>query len=379
MKKTLSFVLAIVMILSVFFAVGCEKKVEDKKDDTTTTTPVVDDKKEDKKEDDKKEEVKEETFDVVVVLSNQLGDRAQSDQLFKGAEMIQAEDKNVTVKFLEAKGAPDWEPNIIAALEDDQYELTFITAASMKDLIKKYAPMYPDKKIVAVDGIVAGFDNVMSAFTEQNIGSFACGVIAALWTTNTSIPGVNDKKVVGWVGGIENPTGNDFFIGYEAGVKYVDPDMTILQTYSGSFTDPLKVKEAAMAQYEQGADVIMAVAAGAGMGLFEAATEKKQYAIGLDLNQDNEAPGWVITSFVKNASMITYNIIKDVKADPDSFEGGAIYSLDFKTGGIELTDYSVIKAALGDKFPADLIPQVEDIIKKINSGEIKVPEFPGVR
>ena len=42
--------------------------------------------------------------------------------------------------------------------------------------------------------------------------------------------------------------------------KYIDPDIKILQAFAGSWTDPLKGKELTLAQYEQGADIVMNVA-----------------------------------------------------------------------------------------------------------------------
>ena len=87
-----------------------------------------------------------------------------------------------------------------------------------------------------------------------------------------------------------------------------------------------------MAQYEQGADIVMNVASGTGTGVLEAAKEAGKYAIGVDLNQDNDQPGHVVTSMVKH---------------------------------------------LGDKFPADIQDKVQELKDKIISGEIVVNNYEG--
>ena len=46
-----------------------------------------------------------------------------------------------------------------------------------------------------------------------------------------------------------------------------DSDITILQSYAGTWIDPLKGKELTLAQYEQGADIVMNVASGTGTGV----------------------------------------------------------------------------------------------------------------
>lgn len=40
---------------------------------------------------------------------------------------------------------------------------------------------------------------------------------------------------------------HDFYTGYEQGAKYIDPDITILQAFAGTWTDPLKGKELTLA------------------------------------------------------------------------------------------------------------------------------------
>jgi basic membrane protein A len=97
-------------------------------------------------------------------------------------------------------------------------------------------------------------------------------------------------------------------------------------------------------------------------------SEKKHYAIGVDSNQNELAPGIVITSMVKHVNIAVYTAIKDFVDDKFSAE---VKHLDLRNGGI---DWAF------DKYNRSIISQFE--IKKINriraeiiDGKIKVPDY----
>jgi hypothetical protein len=102
--------------------------------------------------------------------------------------------------------------------------------------------------------------------------------LAAIVTTS-KMPLANPQKVVGFLGGMDIPVINDFKVGYEQGVKYIDKDVSVLVSYVGNFSDSAKGKELMMAQYDQGADIGFNVAGQAGLGLLDAANDKKRYAM----------------------------------------------------------------------------------------------------
>ena len=194
-----------------------------------------------------------------------------------------------------------------------------------------------------------------------------------MFTTKTDIPNVNEDHIIGW--GMDIPVLHDFYTGYEQGAKYIDPDIKILQAFAGSWTDPLKGKELTLAQYEQGADIVMNVASGTGVGILEGAKEADKYAIGVDLNQDSDQPGHILTSMVKRVDNACYLVIQS--AVDGTFEGGTTKYLALKDGGVSLTDFSVIKESLGDKFPQDIVDKCDELAEKIKSGEIVVENYEG--
>ena len=240
--------------------------------------------------------------------------------------------------------------------------------------MKKYCASYPDVKFAVIDTTVEG-DNIQSISFAQNQGSFLAGAAAAMFTTHDEIEGVNSDKIIGWVGGMDIPVLHDFFVGYEQGAKYIDPDIQILQAFAGTWNDPLKGKELTLAQYDQGADIVMNVASGTGPGILEAAKDAGHYAIGVDLNQDNDQPGSVLTSMVKRVDTACYMTVQSVV--DGSFQGGSTAYLTVADGGVSLTDFSVIKEALGDQFPQEILDKVQELSDKITSGEIVVENYDG--
>jgi len=58
-------------------------------------------------------------------------------------------------------------------------------------------------------------------------------------------------------------------------------------------------------------------------------------------------------------------------------KGGTVVDMNLSNGGVSLTDFSVMKQALGDRFPADLQQTVEEYTAKVRNGEIVVQGMEG--
>lgn len=309
---------------------------------------------------------------VCVVYTGNLGDKSYNDSCNIGAQKA-VEDFGIELKSLEGTTSQEWESNVVAACEEG-YDLIIGASSNVAAYISEYAPDYPDVKFAIIDEAV-DLPNVQSVSFAQNQGSFLAGAAAAMFTEKTEIEGVNEDAVIGWVGGMDIPVLHDFYIGYEQGAKYINPDIKILQAFAGSWNDPLKGKELTLAQVEQGADIVMNVAAGTGPGVLEGAKEAGVYAIGVDLNQDNDQPGTVLTSMVKRVDNACYLMIESVVNG--TYQGGTTSYLTLAEGGVSLTDFSVIKEYLGEQFPQDIVDKCDELAEKIISGEIVVENYEG--
>ncbi|MFV0519407.1 MAG: BMP family protein [Lachnospirales bacterium] len=314
----------------------------------------------------------EDQVKVALIFSGNLGDMSYNDSCYLGATSA-VEDFGIELKTLEGTEPAEWEANFLAACEDD-YDLIICSSSNFQEYLTNYQADYPDKKFAIIDTTVEG-DNVVSISFAQNQGSFLAGAAAAMFTTHSEIEGVNDEKIIGWVGGMDIPVLQDFYVGYEQGAKYIDPDIQILQSFAGTWNDPLKGKELTLAQYDQGADIVMNVASGTGPGILEAAAESGHYAIGVDLNQDNDQPGSILTSMLKRVDNATYLVIQSVV--DGTFEGGTSSYLQVADQGVSLTDMSVMKEFLGEQFPSEILDEIKVLEEKITSGEIIVDNYEG--
>lgn len=309
---------------------------------------------------------------VAIVFSGNLGDKSYNDSCYAGA-MKAADEFDVELKTLEGTTAAEWEANFLAVAEEG-YDLIICSSSNFEEYMKEHCAKYPNIKFAIIDTTVEGA-NIQSVSFAQNQGSFLAGAAAAMFTKETDIKGVNGENVIGWVGGMDIPVLQDFYTGYEQGAKYIDPDIKILKSFAGTWNDPLKGKELTLAQYQGGADIVMNVASGTGTGILEAAAEAGKYAIGVDLNQDNDQPGAVLTSMLKRVDTACYLLIKS--AVDGTFEGNTSKYLTIADGGVSLTDMSTMKTALGDKFPEEILTKVTELEGKIKSGEIVVANYKG--
>ena len=312
-------------------------------------------------------------YKVAVLYTSYLGDLSWNDSAHAGIVRALDELENVEVKEFETNVAAEWDANAVAACEDG-YDLIVGVAWQYADIFNPLAEQYPDIKFAVMDGVMEDRDNTMSAIFAQNEGSFLAGAAATMFTTHTEIDGINSEVVIGWVGGMEIPVLEDFFTGYTAGAQYIDPDVVILQSYVGAWADPVGGLEATKTMYSQGADIVMNVASGTGIGVLEAAAQEGKYAIGVDADQDHLQPGSILTSMLKRVDVGVYTAI--VNAANGTFVSGINY-FNVANGGIGLTDMSVMKEALGDQFPQEILDKIIELTEKIANGDIVVPNYEG--
>ena len=203
-------------------------------------------------------------------------------------------------------------------------------------------------------------DNVQAYAINVHESSFLGGYIAGSMTTT---------KQVGAVLGIDNPGLNQFYFGYKQGVLAACPDCTVTPSYlNGEFGDPTVGQEAALALYQAGNDIIYAVAGLSGQGVFSAAEQEGTFAIGVDSNQDADAPGTVIVSVMKRVDMTTYNLIKSTLAG--EFESGFVAaSLADGVTGLSWGDGSTV---FQDEGPADKAALVAGLMEEVAALEAQI-------
>jgi len=279
---------------------------------------------------------------------------------FKQAE----KDLGVEILLVESREQADYEANI-RKLAEQKFDLVVGIGYLLTDAINNMAQQYPDMKFAIIDSVVDQPNVASFTFTEEQ-GSFLVGMLASYLTSITGNDKINADKIVGFVGGMEGALIEKFETGYKAGVMTFDPDVQVLSVYTGSFVDAGKGKETGISEYNNKADVIYHAAGESGLGVFEAAKEKNFFAIGVDTDQKNAAPGFVVASMIKHVEVASFTAIRDV-AD-GTFKGG-IRILGIGDAGIGYT----ITPDLKSLFSQDIIDKVEAAQKMMIDGTLIVP------
>jgi basic membrane protein A len=301
-----------------------------------------------------------------------LGDQSFNDSAYAGLQRAK-KDLDVQTETLESQAATDYVNNI-TQLADSGYDPVFAIGFLMTDAVNEIAPQYPDTDFAIVDSIVEPKNAVSLVFREQE-GSYLAGVVAGLMTqekTDYTNPG---DKVVGFLGGQESDLIAKFEAGYVAGVESVCPDCEVIVQYAGTtpeaFTDPTKGKEISLQQINEGADIIYHASGGTGAGLFDAAKDKKIFAIGVDSDQAKLVPDApILTSVVKRVDNAVYQTIID--ANEGNFPGGEVIDLGLKEDGLSLAPFGRFE----DDVPQEVKDQVDEAEQGIIDGDIKVPDTP---
>jgi len=296
------------------------------------------------------------------------GDKSFNDGAYLGAERAEKE-LGVRVRFIEPGEGSDRESGL-RLLAAEGMDLVIGVGFIFTDDLTQLAKEYPNTKFAGVDysvatdkagNVIAPPKNLAALKFREEQGSYLVGALAAL---------VGKSKTVGFVGGMDSPLIKKFEAGYEAGVHQVCPDCTVLAQYAGvtpeAFRNPGKGKEIALAQYQQGANVIFHASGSTGLGVFEAARQTNKLAIGVDADQYGEAPGYVLTSMVKGVDNAVFDAIRKVK--DGTFTGG-------------ISQYGLAEQGVGyiyDKnneklIPSDVHARLEQLRQDIIAGRIVVP------
>lgn len=287
-------------------------------------------------------------------------DKSFNSAAYAGATQAEKE-LGIELKYVEATDNNAIE-NLHRSFAHKKYDLVIGVGFAQTEAVKKVAAQFPDVKFAIVDGEVSSA-NVKSLLFEEHEGSFVVGALAALKSKTGK---------VGFVGGMDIPLIRRFAKGYEAGVKYINPKAEIVENYIGvtpeAWNNPAKAKELGLSQFGQKVDVIFVAAGASNSGVFDAAEEKKNYAIGVDSNQNWVKPGFILTSMLKRVDTAVFQTIKQTKEG--KFASG-ISRFGLKDQGV---DYSL------DQYNEKLITQdmkkkADEIKKKIIAGSIQVPDY----
>lgn len=227
---------------------------------------------------------------------------------------------------------------------------------------------YPDTAFAVINGVLAPAGAHSVFFADEQAGYLA-GVASAR-TTETG--------VVGFVGNDQSDTSERWRAGFEAGALAAKPDVEVLSIYTRGlvgFLDVEKGREAGDVLFQHGADVVLARAGDATLGVIEAAfnqfqqTGAHRWVIGSEsdwsLGLDADLRPHVLTSAIRQWDVAVFETISDYL--DDGLEPG-ITTLGLDRGAVGL--------ARSEHLPTETLGDIENLSSGVTDGLVNLPRAP---
>lgn len=214
------------------------------------------------------------------------------------------------------------------------------------------APDFPDTFFL-VDAGAHEAENVASIVPAEEQNHYVAGVLAAL---------VSETGKIGFIGGFDYPSLIKEVVAFQQGAESVDPDIDVRISWVGSWGDPVKAQELAVAMIEDGVDIILAQASGGDPGLWKAL---------------QESGGWVIQGVetcMESVPDICLSSVDTVWEEAivhavDMFENdelpGGLYEWGLAEGAVDL-------GTIHESVPQEVVDQVMAVRQEIIDGTLVI-------
>lgn len=212
------------------------------------------------------------------------------------------EEKLPNVETIVKESVPEGQEveKVATDMIDQGAKVIFATSFGYMDYIEKLSKEYPDVKFYHCSGYKTT-DNMSTYFGRGYQARYLTGIVAGMKTKNNSI---------GYVAAFSIPEVIRAVNAFTLGVRSVNPNAVVKVTWTNTWYDPAKEKEAALSLLDQGVDVI---------GQYQdttaaqqAAEERGAFSIGSDLDMSASAPKANMTSAVWNWGPYYVDSVKSV-------------------------------------------------------------------
>lgn len=250
--------------------------------------------------------------------------------------------------------AGDFERELRQVCADLQPDLITGDAFGNEEAARRVAKDFPEIAFAFGSGLGPADPNFSVFDNWIHEPAYLLGVIAAHLTET-------DK--IGVVGGMPVPEVNRITNAFIFGVKDYNPDAVVYVTFINSWFDPAAAKEAALAQIEQGADILYAER----FGVIEAAAENGLWVFGQMNDQHELAPDYVLSSSVWNLTPTFEYLVDSVNAGFFTAQDLKDFSMMAK-GGAYLAPFH----GLEDQVPDELKALISQLEQEILEGVLRV-------
>lgn len=214
---------------------------------------------------------------VALLLPGLIDDQSWNQGAFEGLK--QAEKAGVRIAYTE-KVTQDQQVEVFRNYARRGFEVIIGAGGEFLDAAMQVASEFPHTRFVVANATRAGKNVTALALSYGDMGYLA-GVLAGETTKS---------KKIALVSGPAIPIARDAARGFKAGAARVDPAIDVKVTFTSSFDDVEKAREATLALISDGVDVVWQLLDAADVGVLTAAEDKGIMAIGLYSDQRRLAP-----------------------------------------------------------------------------------------
>lgn len=295
---------------------------------------------------------------IALVLPGSMNDGGWNAAAYAG--LMELESQGYSVAFTESVAIADIEQTL-RNYANEGYDLVIGHGFEFGEPAMRVAPEFSEVKFFVSgkmpDGVTADAlpENIGFMDMKEYEGAFLAGIVAG---------GMTESNMIGYIAGLEIPSQLSDMAGFVQGVAYSNPEAKVYGVVAGTYEDPAKGKESALALIDMGCDIVAQSADSTGVGAIEACLEKNVKMVGYGGDQNEMAPELIMTCFVtdnKNVIIRQADLI-------EKGEFGGLWEPGLKDGVCYITEYHSFE----DQIPQEIKDMVTDAQEKICSGELVV-------
>jgi basic membrane lipoprotein Med (substrate-binding protein (PBP1-ABC) superfamily) len=294
-------------------------------------------------------------FRVALLTPGPISDRSWNGGAYDGLMRIR-DSLGAEVSHIQTKTPAEFEENF-REYGSQGYDLVFGHGFEFQDAALRVAPAYPETIFITTSGNTIRANMAGMVFDMEN-SSYLAGLMAAA---------ITKTGIVATIGGQELPPVKSSFKAFEAGVRAANPKVRILPSYLGTWDDVSAGKEQALALIDRNVDVIFQNADAAGLGIFNAARERKgAYVFGTNSNQNGVAPDVIVASVVIDLPHALLSVAREVKEK-------RFHSRVIVLGGAESVVSLVPNPSLDSIVPARAKFMIDSVKRRMDEGLFTAP------
>ena len=283
---------------------------------------------------------------VAVLFPGLVDDQSWNQAGFEG--LTRLEEEGAEIAYTERVNQSQ-QVEVFRNYAQQGYDIIVGHGGEYMDAALQVATEYPDLQFVVTNGN-KGADNVTSFTLSYRDMGILAGALAGLMTESNKLAIVAGQEIPVALGAVE---------GFQEGVARVNPEAEVNVTYTGSWEDVDKAREAALALISDGADVVWHVLDAADAGVLSAADDEGVMAIGLYGDQSALAPNAHIGAIIADASELIY------AAGSQSLDG-QVHDEGIAAGVVSIGHYS-------EAVPQEVQDQIAAIEEELKSAPMATP------